>query len=126
MNKTLLRKWIWCFANERDSHWRKVISGKLGRIEVVGALEKLEVLLGLVCGRRSERNGIQPSLISHTIFSLEDGRRLRFWKDIWCGDEALCYSFPSIFSLAANKDILVANVCEEGGYSPSFTRPFND
>ena len=36
--------------------------GSLGRKEVVGALERLEELLGVVCGRILERNGTQPSL----------------------------------------------------------------
>ena len=36
--------------------------GSLGRIEVGGALERLEELLGLMCGRTLERNVIQPSL----------------------------------------------------------------
>ena len=34
--------------------------------------------------------------ISHTIFSKWNGRRLRFWKDVWCGDKALCFSSPSV------------------------------
>ena len=53
--------------------------------------------------------------ISHSAFSLRNGRRLRFWKDVWCGDEALCYSFPSLFFVATNKDVLVADVWEEWG-----------
>ena len=31
MNKALLRKWSWRFANERNSLWRKVICSKLGK-----------------------------------------------------------------------------------------------
>ena len=31
-------------------------------------------------------------------------------EHVCCGDEALCLSFPSMFSLAANKDVLVADV----------------
>ena len=64
--------------------------------------------------------------LSFSVFSLGNGKRLRFWKDVWHRDEALCYSFPSLFSVAANKSVLVADVWEEGGWSPSFTRPFND
>ena len=30
LNKALLSKWLRCFANERDSLWRKVISSKFG------------------------------------------------------------------------------------------------
>ena len=70
--------------------------GSLGRIEVVGALEKLEVLLGLVCGRRSERNGIQPS---HFVFPLGNGRRLHFWKDVGVGMKLYAILSPLFFLL---------------------------
>ena len=39
---------------------------------------------------------------------------------------ALCEAFPSLFELAANKEVLVAEVWEDGGWSACFSRPFND
>ena len=35
-------------------------------------------------------------------------------------------TFPSLYSMAAQKEMMVADVWEEGGWSPSFTREFND
>lgn len=32
------------------------------------------------------------------------GDRVRFWKDIWCGEVSLEAAFPSIFQLAGKKD----------------------
>ena len=32
-------------------------------------------------------------LHNKTVFSVENGKRVRFWKDIWCGNVALCDSF---------------------------------
>ena len=66
----------------------------LGRIEVVGAQGKSEVLLGQVCGRRLKRNGMQPSLTLSFLWGMEEG--YIFWKDVWCGDEALFFPL-SIF-----------------------------
>ena len=37
-------------------------------------------------------------------FSVGDGRRVRYWKDKWCGDDALCDSFPSLYALATSKE----------------------
>ena len=60
-----------------------------------------------------ERFGVQSwkeirkegSLLSNNIvFSMENGRRVRFWKDKWCGNEALCDSFPSLYALAISKE----------------------
>ena len=47
--------------------------GSLGRTEVVGALERLQELLGLVRGRRLERNGIQPSLTLYIPWGMVEG-----------------------------------------------------
>ena len=44
------------------------------------------------------------------MFSVGNGRRVRFWKDKWCGDEALCVSFSSLYGLAVSKVVWVAEV----------------
>ncbi|RVX22609.1 putative ribonuclease H protein [Vitis vinifera] len=41
---------------------------------------------------------------------LGNGRRVRFWKDRWCGDEALSISFPSLYALVTSKEAWVAEV----------------
>ena len=33
------------------------------------------------------------TFLSHVVFSIGNGRRICFWKDIWCIEEALCDSF---------------------------------
>ena len=38
------------------------------------------------------------------VFEVGNERRVRFWKDKWCGNEALCVSFPSLFALASSKE----------------------
>ena len=38
------------------------------------------------------------------MYSMDNGRRVRFWKDKWCGDDALCVSFLSLFALAVSKE----------------------
>ena len=40
LNKALLAKWNWCFANEREALWNQVIRGKYGEDRGVGALRK--------------------------------------------------------------------------------------
>ena len=63
-------------------------------------------------------------------FFVGNGRRVRFWEDGWCGDEALSISFPSLYALATSKEAWVAEVWdtlgEDGGWNPCFSRPFND
>ena len=48
-------------------------------------------------------------IIVNAKFVVGDGTRIRFWKDVWGGggDEALCLTFPTLFSLAAQKDVMI-------------------
>ena len=39
------------------------------------------------------------AILDNTKFFIGDGSRVSFWKDIWCGEEALCMAFPTLFSL---------------------------
>ena len=63
-------------------------------------------------------------------FSVGNGSRIRFWLDPWCGVEALCNSFPSLFAVVVSKEDWVAEVwdssVEGGSWSPHFLRAFND
>ena len=45
------------------------------------------------------------------------------------GDEALCLTFPTLFSLAVQKDVMIRESWDDsfdGGWIPRFSRPFND
>ena len=65
---------------------------------------------------------------------LQTNYYLRFvliiWKDVWCGEEALCSIFLALFNLVVHKEAMVADMwdCdrEEGGWSPTFQRSLND
>ena len=67
---------------------------------------------------------------SNLVFSMGDGRRVRFWEDRWCSDDTLSLPFPSLFALVAFKEERVATLWdasgEEEGWNPHFSRPFND
>ena len=127
LNKALLGKWNRHFANERNTLWRETISRKFG-----------EMWGGWCSGENRENFGIGlwkeirkdwGTLHDNAKFQIGDGSRVSFWKDLWCGEEVLCRSFPTSFSLAINKEVVVRDVwdnSEEGGWSPSFVRSFND
>ena len=62
-------------------------------------------------------------------FVVGDGSKIRFWKDVWGGEEALCITFLTLFSLTVQKDALLREIWDEsneGGWTPRFSRPFND
>ena len=37
-------------------------------------------------------------------------RRVKFWKDKWCGVIPLCDSFPTLFALVVSKEAWVKDV----------------
>ena len=65
-------------------------------------------------------------------FSVGNGRRVRFWRDRWCGDSPLCEFFPSLFALPIEKEAWVAEAWDPlaeggwGGWNPCFSRALND
>ena len=72
----------------------------------------------------------KPSFLQNSVFALGDGRRINFWKDVWCEEEALSVRYPILFNLALNKEAKVADLWDSGGggdsWSPTFTRALND
>ena len=59
-----------------------------------------------------------------------NGKRFRFWKDIWCGTKPLSETFHIIYTIAATKDANLEDLWdwsrEEGGWNPTFLRSFHD
>ena len=50
-------------------------------------------------------------MICHNmVYSVGNGRRVRFWKDKWCGDDLLCIYFPFLFAISLAKEAWVENV----------------
>ena len=131
LNKTLLAKWNWRFANEREALWNQVIRGKYG--EDRGGWCSREVReahgMGLWKGIRMDWKLVSDRL----VFIVGNGRRVSFWRDRWCGDSPLCMSFPSLFALIVEKEAWVTDIWDplaEGGlggvWNPCFLRAFND
>ena len=71
-----------------------------------------------------------PQLIQNTSLALGNGRRISFWNDVWCGEEALSLMFPNLFRLTAQKNARMADLWDwdsgDGGWNPIFLRSFND
>ena len=63
-------------------------------------------------------------------FVVDNGRRVKFWKDRWCSEEPLCEIFPSLFALSNSKEAWVVDLWEhrgEGGnWNFRFVRNLND
>ena len=127
MNSALLCKWNWRYANEREALWRCVISLKYGE---EGGWRTRDVI---------GRNGVGLwkaikkkwwLLDGRLAYHVGNGQRVRFWKDKWYGDEPLCESFSSLFSMSMSKNAWVSEIWnpvgDGDGWTPLFARAFND
>ena len=113
---------------EGEPLWRKVIIGKYGVEE--GGWCSLEARKGYGMGLwKAIRKG-WDAFKSKISYDLGHGRRVRFWKDIWCGDTLLSISFPSLFAIATSKEAWVCDVWEHtnfgGCWNPRFVTNFQD
>ena len=113
---------------ENEALWNQVISRKYG-VEERGWYTR-EGREGFGVGLWKEIRKESYRLSNYIVFSVGNGRRIRFWLDSWYGDEAFCNSFPSLFALAVSKEEWVAEVwvisVEGGSWSLRFWRAFND
>ena len=48
----------------------------------------------------------------HFRFDPEVGSRIRFWEDVWCGENSLKDTFPGLFSIASVKEASIADNVE--------------
>ena len=101
-NKALLGKWLWRFSNEIDPLWKQIITGKYGLQEGGWYSKGVSDRYGVGVWK-AIRNGWE-NIRTHSRFIIGDGTRVKFWKDLWCGNQSLEYAFPNLFYLAVNKD----------------------
>ena len=93
LNRALLCKWSWRFAVERDSYWKLIISTKFGVERGGWSTRGVREGYGVGLWKEISKEGLL--LLNNVSFSVGDGKRVRFSKDIWCGNISLCETFPS-------------------------------
>ncbi|GJW50908.1 hypothetical protein Tco_0092259 [Tanacetum coccineum] len=54
---------------------------------------------------------------------LGNGTSIRFWKDLWLGDEPLCSRYNRLFRLDTNEDCLLSERYNEGSWNWQWLRP---
>lgn len=57
-------------------------------------------------------------------YRAHNGLRLKFWKDIWCGNSSLKHQFPSLFMVDTGKQSLIADKFQVLGGKVSWTFRF--
>ena len=102
LNKALLGKWSRRFVVERDFLWKQVIIDKFG-VEKGGWCSR-EARGAYDVGVLKAIRKVWESIRCRSRFIVGNGRKVKFWKDLWCEDQTLKEAFPNIFRLVVNKD----------------------
>ncbi|RVW76644.1 putative ribonuclease H protein [Vitis vinifera] len=127
-NKALLRKWLWRFTNENEPLWKQIIFSKYNLQEGGWCSKGVRDCYGVGVWK-AIRKGWEK-FCSHSRFIIGDGTRVKFWKDLWCGNQSLEEAFPILFNLSVNKEGWVAEAWEEdeggGNWGLRFNRHLND
>ena len=128
LNKELLGKWSWRFANYINALWRNVICCKF--CESIGGWHTRDIRGSYGTSLWKEISKEWLFFSQNAVFVLGDGRMINFWSNVWCGVEALCNRFPNLFNIATNKEAKVAEIWDnregDGCWSPTFLRSLND
>ena len=108
LNKALLGKWSWHYANEKEAFWNQVIRGKYGEERGGWCSQEVKERYGVGLWKAIRKLGHLVS--SRFSFMVGNRQRVSFWKDKWCGAAPLCDSFPALFAIATSKEALVEDV----------------
>ena len=100
-NKALLFKWLWRFPKEDRSLWHKVVKSIFGLHPNLWDTKVVDRVTF-----RSPWKAISSlykdfhQLVS---FKVGNGNKVRFWEDVWVGENSLKAMFPSLFRLSTLK-----------------------
>ncbi|KAE8729083.1 Ubiquitin-activating enzyme E1 1 [Hibiscus syriacus] len=109
MNRALLGKWSWRFANDRGSVWKKVICSKYNLDpSLLIFKEKLPAFSSwiwkLIVNNHFKDDQFGAKFRSLLDVRVGSGDRISFWSDNWATVSPLKEVFPRLFVLSVNKN----------------------
>jgi hypothetical protein len=104
-NQALLGKWLWRYTNESEALWYKIIRAKYEDQDGGWCTKEVSSSYGVGLWKHIHQGW---NFFAKGIrFEVGIGSKVRFWQDIWCGDQPLKHAFPSLFSIARYKEAWV-------------------
>ena len=101
--------------NMEKGIWRRV--GEVWTVEQIRGSHGISLWKGIRSGWDSYSNFLW--------FEVRDWSKVKFWKNIWCGDCFLRDLCPNLFDLAVDNDALVSSY-RAGHWNPHFIWLFQD
>ncbi|RVW26926.1 putative ribonuclease H protein [Vitis vinifera] len=107
-NSALLGKWLWRLPRERSGLWHKVIAS-IYRTHPNGWDANMVVRWSHRCPWKAIAQVFQE-FSPFVRLVVGNGERIRFWKDLWWGNQTLCSQFADLYRVISVKNLTVSNV----------------
>ncbi|WKA03325.1 hypothetical protein VitviT2T_021440 [Vitis vinifera] len=115
-NSALLGKWLWRYPREGSALWHQVILS-IYESHSNGWDANTVVRWSHRCPWKAIAQVFQD-FSKFTRFMVGDGDRIRFWEDLWWGDQSLGVRFPRLLRVVMDKNIPISSILGS-------TRPFS-
>ena len=112
-NAALLFKWWWRYASEERSLWRRVVDSIHEDDITIMPGRNTKTLTGAWCdikGMAIIENPVTQAFLQHLKVQVGDGRRVKFWEDIWVGGTPLQSVFPSLYRVSSRQKEVIGNM----------------
>ncbi|RVW23874.1 hypothetical protein CK203_094655 [Vitis vinifera] len=128
LEQSLLGKWIWRFAYDKDNLWKQVIMAKYGQEGHGWRAKRAYGAFGV---------GVWKEILKETEWCCDNmgfivgkGSKINFWTDVWCNGTRLSQNFPHLFAMASHRNATVEELWDQNfgqrGWNLRFLRDFND
>nr|GEW60056.1 RNA-directed DNA polymerase, eukaryota, reverse transcriptase zinc-binding domain protein [Tanacetum cinerariifolium] len=108
LNRALLLKWVWRFISQDGSLLFRVIHALYGA-DIGSHSVTFSSNWCSIVREFHFLKGKGFDLLSYCTKRIGDGNGTRFWYDKWVGDKSLMESFPRLFALEEDKEVVVVD-----------------
>ncbi|CBI18251.3 unnamed protein product, partial [Vitis vinifera] len=107
-NVALLGKWLWRYPRKGSALWHQVILSIYGSHSNGWDANTIVKWLHR-CPWKAIAQVFQE-FSKFTRFVVGDEERIRFWEDLWWGDQPLESQYPRLFRVVTDKNILISSI----------------
>ncbi|KAJ9564749.1 hypothetical protein OSB04_000715 [Centaurea solstitialis] len=110
LNVALLSKWWWRFRTEYGLLWRKVIEALYGNNGALGkdsSTHGSSGVWGKIAAFYQDTERVNIPLDSLFAKVIGNGRKTKFWTDLWCSNKPFQGIFPRLAALDADRGCFV-------------------
>ena len=122
-NKALLMKWLGRFPKEERSLWHKVIKSNFGLKP--NLWDTKEDYKGTFRSPWKAISSLYTEFHQMVVFKVGNGNKIRFWEDVWVGENSLQALFPSLFRLSSLKSRPISEFFVQSSLSLGDNRSWN-